>query len=219
MIFVNFKTYQESTGENGLKLLNILGEVSSTSNVAIVPVVSVLDFSFFSGKTLLPLWIQHVDPVEYGAYTGYVLPDEVSRLFGKGTFLNHSEHPLASRVLGSSVKRARQANLQTLVFAKDITTLSKIIKLNPDYVSYEPPELVGSATTSVSAARPEVISQAVEICRSAGIPLIVGAGIHSREDVAKSIELGAMGIAVSSNIVKAADQKSAIMNLLEGFKK
>ena len=33
--------------------------------------------------------------------------------------------------------------------------------------------------------------------------LIVGAGIHSRDDVKKSLELGATGIAVAKDILKA----------------
>ncbi|MBI1863608.1 triose-phosphate isomerase [Candidatus Woesebacteria bacterium] len=219
MIFVNFKTYQESTGERGLSLLNILGEVAGTTSVPIIPVVSILDLAYFSGKTLLPLWVQHTDPFDYGAHTGFVLADEVFRLYGKGTFLNHSEHPISMRTLSLSVKKVKDTKLQSLVFAKDIETLEKVIKLNPSYVSYEPPELVGSTTTSVASAKPEIISEAVEVSRKSGVPLVVGAGIHSKEDVSKSIELGAKGIAVATNIVKAQDPKASLLNLLEGFKK
>ncbi len=219
MIFVNFKTYQESTGERGLSLLNALGEVAGITNIPIIPVVSILDLSYFSGKTLLPLWIQHIDPFDYGAHTGFVLADEVLRLQGKGTFLNHSEHPISMRILTATVKKVQNSKLQSLIFAKDIETLEKVIKLKPSYVSYEPPELVGSTTTSVASAKPEIISEAVEVSRRNGIPLIVGAGIHSKEDVSKSIELGASGFAVATNIVKAQDPKNALLNLLEGFKR
>jgi len=77
---------------------------------------------------------------------------------------------------------------------------------------------VGSTTTSVAEAQPEVISQAEEIARSAGLPLIVGAGIHNLSDVKKSLELGAVGVAVATDVVKSADPKKELMELTEGFK-
>jgi len=37
-------------------------------------------------------------------------------------------------------------------------------------------------------------------------------------DVKKSIELGAAGIAVASDIVKSADPRKELLDLVEGFK-
>ncbi|KKR70842.1 MAG: Triosephosphate isomerase, partial [Candidatus Woesebacteria bacterium GW2011_GWA2_40_7b] len=85
-------------------------------------------------------------------------------------------------------------------------------------VSYEPPEFIGSVTTSVAEAKPEIVSQAAGIARSFGLPLIVGAGIHSMDDVRKSLELGAVGVAVATDIVKAEDPKKELLDLTEGFK-
>jgi len=219
MIFINFKTFEESSGDRGLALLNIIGDVSTQTEVSLIPVVQPLDLALFSGKTLLKLWVQHIDPISFGAHTGAILPEEVIRLQGKGTFLNHSEHQILFRDLQSSVARAREVGLKTLVFAKDILVLQRVLKLRPDFVSYEPPELVGSTTTSVSQAKPEVIYEAGEMCRIAGIPLIVGAGIHSTEDVQVALQGGAQGIAVATDIVKSTDPKSALLSLVRGFNK
>jgi triosephosphate isomerase len=164
----------------------------------------------------LEIWVQHVDNITYGAHTGWILPEAVRASGSRGTFLNHSEHKIGDLQL--TINRCREAGLKTLVFADDIEELKKIIEFKPDYTSYEPPELVGSTTTSVSSAKPEVIAEAYEITKPTGIPLIVGAGIHSKEDVKKSVELGAQGVAVATNIVEAEDPKAAILNLLEGFK-
>jgi len=218
MIFINFKTYEEATGEKGLSLLNDIGEVSKTTNVPLIPLVQPIDLGYFSGKTLLHLWCQHIDPITYGAHTGWVLPEAVVGLAGKGVCLNHSEHQIPMDVLVQSVKRAQDVGLKTLVFAKDVMTLQEILKLRPDYVSYEPPELVGSTTTSVSQAKPEVIYAAGELCKNAGIPLIVGAGIRSTEDVQIAIERGAQGVAVATDVVKSADRIERLKQLLAGFK-
>ena len=77
--------------------------------------------------------------------------------------------------------------LKTLIFAGNIPELLSIRELRPDFVSYEPPELVGSKTTSVAQAKPEVIAQAVESAKESSLPLIVGAGIKSEEDIRVSI--------------------------------
>ena len=77
-------------------------------------------------------------------------------------------------------------------------------------MAYEPPELVGSTTTSVAQAKPEIISQAAEVAKSFGLPLIIGAGIHSQEDIRKGLGLGAVGFAVATNVVKAQDPRSRL---------
>ncbi len=218
MIFINFKTYEEATGERGVALMNAIGDVSATTEIELIPVVQPLDLALYTGHTLLKLWVQHIDPISFGAHTGSVLPEEVARLQGKGSFLNHSEHQISQSEIESSVKRAREVGLKTLVFAKDILMLQKILKIRPDYVSYEPPELVGSTTVSVSQAKPEVIYEAAEMSKLTGIPLIVGAGIHSTEDVKVALEQGAIGVAVATDIVKSNDPKASLLKLLEGFK-
>jgi len=218
MIFVNFKAYEESSGDNTLKLIRILEEVASQTSVQIIPVVQVVDIARVVPATKLPVWVQHVDAVGFGAHTGSVLPLEVRNLGAAGTFLNHSEHKIADAgVLKESVVSAHAAGLQTLVFTADTTELQSALLYKPHFVSYEPPELVGSTSISVSEAKPEIIKQAADISISANIPLIVGAGIHSAKDVSVAISLGAKGIAVATNIVKAVDPKESLLELLTGF--
>ena len=49
--------------------------------------------------------------------------------------------------------------------------------------------------------------------------MLVGAGIHTAQDVKKAIELRAVGILVSSAVVLAKDSKKILLDLTEGFKK
>lgn len=219
MIFVNFKTYEEGSGQKALVLARILEEVALETQIKIIPVVQIIDAEMVVNSTKLEVWIQHVDPVSYGAHTGWTLPEEAIRVGIRGVFLNHSEHKFEDwDALVKASARCREVDLKTLIFSADIVELQKIITLGPIYVAYEPPELVGSINTSVSQAKPEVISQASKITKEAGIPLIVGAGIHSRDDVKKSLELGAVGVAVATDIVKALDPKKELLDLVEGFK-
>jgi triosephosphate isomerase len=219
MIFVNYKTFEESSGPKALALTKILEETAHESQVKIIPVVQIIDAESVVSGTTLEVWIQHVDPVSYGAHTGWTLPEEAARAGVSGVFLNHSEHKFDNfEALRAANEKAISANLKTLIFAGSLDELTKIVALAPTYVAYEPPELVGSTTTSVAEAQPEIISQAVEIARGASLPLIVGAGIHNLLDVKKSLELGAVGVAVATDVVKAVDPKKELMDLIEGFK-
>lgn len=218
MIFVNFKTYEQGTGSFAIELTQVLEKVAASTQVKIIPVVQAADVAEIVTTTKLEIWVQHVDPVEFGAHTGYILPEAAYEDGAMGTFLNHSEHKFESfELLEKAHTRAKEVGLKTLVFSADIAELKLVLRLKPTFVSYEPPELVGSKTTSVSQAKPEIIAQAAKVARKNDLPLIVGAGIKSEEDVRKSLELGAVGVAVASDIVKAEDPKKEILDLVKGF--
>ena len=218
MIFLNFKTYKSGTGESALDMAKIVDEVSHTSGVKIVSVVQALDIREVVLEVSTEVWSQKIDPVEFGASTGSILPEAVIDDGAIGTFLNHSENRLSTfEDLSKAHDRAKEVGLKTLIFAKDVKELEKITSLNPDFISYEPPELIGNKDTSVATAKPDVIAQAVEISKKSGIPLIVGAGVHSALDVKKCLSLGAVGIAVASDVMNALDPKKELLDLTEGF--
>jgi triosephosphate isomerase len=217
MIFVNFKTYAESIGENGQRLLKILEEVSKETKVKIVAAVQAIDIRQAVSASTLEIWSQKIDPDEQGAHTGTLSVEAVIDAGVLGTFLNHSEAKMKKEDLVKALERAKTLGLKTLIFAASLEELKEVLALKPTYASYEPPELIGRSDISVATAQPEIIAKASVLSKEAGIPLIVGAGISSNKDVKKSIELGATGVAVASYIVKAKDQKAAILDLTEGF--
>jgi len=219
MIFVNYKTYEEGTGKRAVDLTKILEEVAHETQVKIIPVVQAGDVKEIVNSTKLEVWVQKIDAVEFGAHTGSIIPEAVFEDGALGTFLNHSELRFENfEDLAKASDRAKSVGLKTLIFVNDIQELKNITSLSPNYLAYEPPELVGSSTVSVSTAKPEVIKEAAEIAKLAGIPLIVGAGIHSAEDIRKSLELGAVGFAVASSILLSEDPRREILALTEGFK-
>jgi len=178
MIFINYKTFEESSGERAVALTKSLEEAAHISQVKIIPVVQIIDAEAVTSSTALEVWIQHVDPVSYGAHTGWTLPEEAARVGIAGVFLNHSEHKFNDfEALRTANEKAMGANLKTLIFASNLEELKNVCALAPTYVAYEPPELVGSTETSVARAQPEIVSQASDIARAAGLPLVVGAGV------------------------------------------
>lgn len=218
MIFINFKVYEQGTGFNALSLAKILEEVAIQTQIKIIPVVQATDIREIAQISKLEVWTQHIDPIEFGAHTGSVLAEAVVEDGATGTFLNHSEHKFEKfDELESASKRAVNAGLKTLIFAADLYELKKIITLKPTFAAYEPPELVGSTKTSVAESKPDVISKAYEIARESETPLIVGAGIKSQEDIRISMRLGAVGVAVASDVVKSQDPRKELLELLQGF--
>lgn len=219
MIFVNYKTFEESSGEKAVALTKRIEEAAHESQVKIIPVVQIIDAESVLASTTLEVWIQHVDPLNYGPHTGWTLPEEVAKIGISGVFLNHSEHKFNDfEALRTANEKAKGANLKTLIFAGSLEELKNVTALKPTLVAYEPPELVGSTETSVARAQPEIISQAYNITQSLGEPLIVGAGVSSMEDIKKSLELGAVGVAIATAVVKAPDPKAKLLELTEGFK-
>ena len=219
MLFINFKTYEEGTGKNALELIKILEEVAESSQIKIIPVVQTTDIKEAVNISKLEIWTQSVDPVTFGAHTGSILPESVFEDGAAGTFLNHSERKFQNTAsLQQTIQRCGEVGLKTLVFVSNLDELVTISSYSPTLVAYEPPEFIGSTTTSVTSAQPDIILKAVEIAKTHNLPLIVGAGIHNWEDVKKSLELGAAGIAVAKDILKAQDPRKELLDLIEGFK-
>jgi len=72
---------------------------------------------------------------------------------------------------------------------------------------------------SVSTAEPEIIKSSVNEVKKNSLRtnLLCGAGIKTKDDVKKSIELGAKGVILASGVVKAENVSQAIENLVKGL--
>jgi triosephosphate isomerase (TIM) len=161
---------------------------------------------------------QHADPHEPGAHTGYLVPEAIAAAGGRGSLVNHSEHPLPLGTIATTLRRLDGLGLVAVLCARDVGHARRLARFHPHYLAVEPPELIGG-TRSVSTARPTVVSGTVEAVRkvSPETHVLCGAGIHDRRDVRRSFELGAEGILVSSAIARAEDPGRAIEELLAGF--
>lgn len=209
MIFINFKSYGNGDSSQIVWLVKTVGECKQETGVQIIPVVRIENAKESIGSSNIEIWVQHTDSPETAHTTGI-----------KGTFLNHSDNKIGSpNTLSDLIDKCKDIGLKNMVFSASLEELKKVIGLKPDFVAYEPPELIASPTASVVRAKPEIISEAVEIAKTAGIPLIVGAGVKDAADVKKSLELGAVGVAVSSAVVLAQDPKQVVLDLARGFTK
>ncbi|MEM7815622.1 MAG: triose-phosphate isomerase [Candidatus Aenigmatarchaeota archaeon] len=214
LLLVNFKTYEEGTGERGLKIARIAEKIATEKNANIAIAVQIAEIQKFSSSVSIPVYSQHMDGIHYGSNTGWILPESIKNAGATGTLLNHSEHPMKADSLREAVERAKELNIKTVVCANTPDSARQMSRLSPDYIAVEPPELIGG-NISVSKAKPEVITNSIKNVNS--IPLLVGAGIKNREDVRKALQLGAAGVLVSSGIMKALNPERVLKDLVEGF--
>jgi triosephosphate isomerase len=204
-IVINLKTYKQ--GKPAIKLAKQIEKVDKQ----IIVGVQASDVYEIAKVTKLKVFAQHVDWQKPGRHTGFILPEAVRKDGAKGSFLNHSEHKLKLRILKRTIKRCKKVGLKTLVFAASLKEARKIKRMKPDYLVIEPPELVGGKK-SVSKSKPELIKT---IARKLKYKFLVGAGIHTKEDVKIAMKLGASGIAISSAITKAKNPGRKLRELIK----
>ena len=204
MFIINCKNYAEISKEI-VRFVGIVERVSKRYRVDIAVAPPQHLIGLVAGSTI-PILAQHVDDSPVGSTTGFMIPELLKGVRVNGSLINHSEHRISSREIEGLVLRLRELQMISVLCVRDVTELKRYVKLNPDYIAIEPPELIGSGK-AVSKERPELISKAAKAVDSAGndTRLLCGAGIVSGEDVARAAELGSKGILVASGIIKAGN--------------
>lgn len=211
---VNFKTYKEATGYRAVNLARACRRVMDETGVRIVAVPQVADLRNCV-ETGAECWVQHVDPVQQGKNTGWITVEEVEEAGALGTLLNHAEHKLSREVLEKTMSLISGMAFQACICAADLQEAGWLDSLNPNYIAYEPPELIGNTDKSVATEKPEIITEVLNITHH---PLLIGAGIHNAEDVKTGIRLGAKGILLATSVVLAEIPEVELKKLAEAFK-
>jgi triosephosphate isomerase len=218
VVVINFKAYSEVCGEAGINLAKICEQVSVETGHSIVIAPQMVDLAKMVNNLSIPVFAQNIDNMKVGSSTGHVTPESVAGCGAVGTLINHSEHRLKLADIDALIQRARALGLETIVCTNNLTVTRACAELNPNYVAIEPPELIGG-DISVTSADPDIVKNAVDevlkINQTVGV--LCGAGVKTSEDVRKALELGTDGVLLASGVTKAADPKSALLDLVSGF--
>ena len=210
MFVINCKNYEEISGEKIIKFIKIAEYVSKKYKIkiAISPPQHLIGLVANSSITILA---QHVDDSKVGSTTGFMIPELLKKSKVKGSLINHSEHRISSKEIEKLVLKLKELKMTSIVCVKNIAEVKKYLKLNPDFIAIEPPELIGSGK-AISTEKPELIAKAADIVNNSKnkTKLLCGAGIVSGDDVKKAIELGSKGILVASGIIKAKNWNKII---------
>lgn len=190
MIIVNFKKYL--SGEGAVELARICKKIADETKIRIVTCVTTedLDGCLAAG---VECWSQK--------------PEEEKYNFA-GTLVNHSDY----RIIDWPVMKE---GLIVCVCVKDVEEAIKMEKWRPNFIAYEPLELIGNKEKSVSSEHPEDIRNLVEAVKT---PVLIGAGVHNAQDVKVGLELGARGVLVATDVVKAENPERELRELAEAFR-
>jgi len=220
LILINFKAYQEATGKRALSLAKTAEKVSKDTGVCFGVAPQYVDIYLLAQSVEIPVFAQHVDPITYGAFTGYVLPEAVKEVGAIGTLINHSERRLLLSDVDAAIRRAKEVGLLTIVCTNNPNVSVAAATLNPWSVAIEPPELIGQGR-AVSKVKPEVVSESVERIKRVNRDVIVlcGAGIMNGDDVHAALKLKAEGVLLASGVVKAKDPEAKMRDLASGVLK
>jgi len=210
MFIINCKNYEEISGDKIKKFIQIAEQVSKKYKIkiAISPPQHLIGLV---ANSSIPILAQHIDDSKIGSTTGYIIPELLKKSKVKGSLINHSEHRISSKEIEKLVLKLKELKMISIVCVKDVAEVKKYLKINPDFIAIEPPELIGSGK-AISTEKPDLIQKAASIVNDSKnkTKLLCGAGIVSGEDVAKSIELGSKGILVASGIIKAKNWNKII---------
>ena len=155
----------------------------------------------------IPVYAQHMDAITPGGHTGSALPEALYETGIEGSLINHSEKRLTLADIDVVVEKTRQLDLTSVLCTNNVKTSAAC--------AIEPPELIGTGIP-VSQASPEVVENTVEEIHkiNKNISVLCGAGISTGEDMKAALDLGAQGVLLASGIIKAENQKEALIDLV-----
>lgn len=216
VLIVNFKTYEQASGDAARDLAYDCEKVAEQEDAAVAVAVQNADIDRISDRMEIPVLAQHADPEDHGSNTGSDIIETLAYNGADGVIINHSEDQVPLDTIQRVIKKCDDHDLASVVCVDDPNLAETVAGEDPDFIAYEPPELIGG-DTSVSSAKPEVLEEVVDrVGRKSTV--LTGAGVKTTADVEKSLELGSEGVLVASGVVKADDPRQAAKGLVDGFR-
>lgn len=219
-IIINFKTYKEATQQNALKLAKLCEKLSKKHKINITIAPQTTDIHLINSKTKIPLYAQHFDTKKQGKNTGSTTIQAIKKAGAIGSIINHSEHQISTKEIKKSIKIAKKNKIKLTICSESIQKSKEIAKLKPESIAFEIPELIGG-NKSITTAQPKKIKQVITTIKKTSPKTLIycGAGIKTKKDCQKAIELGINGILISSGFIKSKNQTKTLNELIEPFKK
>ena len=181
------------------------GRQHGVSVVLTVPTALIAPLDALDSGVLL--FAQGMDPDAMGDGMGRVFAESLVDAGAAGVMLNHDANPLDPQALDAVVHRARDCKLETIVCAATEAEVGAYAQLGATAVLYEPPALIGTATT---AERDWIAPVDAAVRRSSPRVLMMHAGGVASPAVAESImRCGADGTGSTSGVLGAEEPLAA----------
>ena len=202
-------------GDAILELALIADEASRKHNVQVIFTTPYADIRRVAENTKnLIVFAPHMDDIPVGRGLADVLPESLRAAGADGVMLNHVEKQLTYAKQRSTLARAKELNMLTLLLTDSLEEAKAAALLAPDMIVAEPSELIG---TGKAVSDLKYIHQSIEAVRSVDpdIYVLVGAGISTGQDVYNVIKAGADASGSSRMVACAKDQKALVNEMLQ----
>ncbi|HJM30412.1 MAG TPA: triose-phosphate isomerase, partial [Candidatus Thalassarchaeaceae archaeon] len=141
LVVVNLKTYETAHGASAEQLARAIASVETDARVVVA--VSAFDLAgVVAAAPELEVWCQHLDPVGFGSFTGWLHPSTAVERGASGTLINHAEHKVSIEHVAMLLDTVPEG-FTVCACAADIEEARALTALQPDFVAVEPPELIG----------------------------------------------------------------------------
>lgn len=162
----------------------------------------------------LIVFAPHMDDIPLGRGLASILPESVKAAGADGVMLNHVERPLTYATIASTLKRAADLEMLSLVLTDSIVEAKAAALLHPDIITAEPSELIGTGKATKDLG---YIQQSISVIRevSPSTYVLIGAGISCGDDVYSVIHEGADASGSSRAVALAADQEALVNEMLQ----
>lgn len=235
MLLLNLKTYSESNGDNLYKMLDTVStfindypQFSKDSNKLFIAPPLIYLSEVINKYPNINFVSQNVSSKLVGQSTGAIVVENLLSLGVKYSLYNHSECKInnaemyslnngsariesVNELIVQEINNIHNRGLKLMVFTEDINEAKELIKTNPEYLIYEPRDLIGSGISVTT--RPESVTQFINTFKNTNTKLLIGAGVTTQEDVVNSLTLGASGVALASSFVKAPNHYEKLVEL------
>ncbi len=158
---------------------------------------------------------QFMESLKPGRGMGHVLPEALAAAGVKATFLNHAENPCTVHELASTIARAKEVGILTVVCADSVEEGEWIAHLHPDVMVCELTSLIGTG----QVAGEDYMRSSTEAVKrvSPETKVLQAAGISTGEDVYNAIMYGADSTGGTSGIVAAEDPFATLDEMFEAL--
>jgi triosephosphate isomerase len=217
IVGIGFKSYSEAIGVNALKLARLAKQASDEIGVSIFLLPQHTDIRLITQNVSIPVFATHIDPIEPGAGTGYILPEAVKEAGAVGFMINHVEHRTTLNHISLAIKRAKKIGLVSAVCTETPEESQAVTLLGADIIIAELPEYIGGEK-AVSIYAKDFLANTIRLVKDIKPSTLVisGGSIKNYDEAKMAMELGLDGVGASRSVIKAQDPYKVICNIAKG---
>lgn len=206
---INCKTYEGTYGEDALAYARTVESVAEETGATFAVAPQAVDLRLVAENTSLPVVAQSVDAADPGRETGGILPEAVSEAGADAVMMNHPEHRDTLADVEAKVRRCDESDLDSIVCADSVEMGRAALAFDPDCLIFENPEDIATGN-ALAQTKPELVEEFLGMVADENprTKVLLGGGITTADDVAKSFDLGADAAGAASAAVQASDRRA-----------